>query len=263
MAAFFMRVRMGRMLNRSQLAATLADIDHLITNAESLIVTKGDGDALQQASRVLAELRLRAANYVLGDRSDRHGARLSGSSCKMRRRFVGLLVGLLLLLAPVTANAARSDVIDLADYPMEKVWRCANSSVTPATDANGEPIWRWEIGSGEAFLWLNEDLPVHRDLPRYQRLLYEVNFAQGQINQFWPRTVGLLAPPFDKMFCEWNLFYFTHPHKQWIAYQQVFNDPSWFAHHFSQIPRDIRLDHSTLLGFACLAKGQSCVVELR
>lgn len=181
----------------------------------------------------------------------------------MRRRIVGRMVGLLLLLAPLTANAARSDVIDLADYPMEKVWRCANSRVTPATDANGEHIWRWEIGSGEAFLWLNEDLPIHRDLPHFQRLLYEVNFAQGQINQFWPRTVGLLASPFDKMLCEWNLFYYTHPHKQWITYQQVLNDPSWFAHHFSQIPRDIQLDHSMLLGFACLAKGQSCVVELR
>ena len=159
----------------------------------------------------------------------------------MKQRIVGPMIGLLLLLAPVTANAARSDVIDLADYPMEKVWRSANSRVTTATDANGEHIWRWEIGSGEAFLWLNEELPVHRDLPRFQRLLYEVNFAQGQINQFWPRTVGVLQPPFDKLLCEWNLFYFTHPHKQWIAYQQVLNDPSWFAHHFSQIPPDIRL----------------------
>ena len=52
-----MRGRMGGMLDRCQLADTLADIDRLIATAESLTVAKGDDDTLQRASKVLAELR--------------------------------------------------------------------------------------------------------------------------------------------------------------------------------------------------------------
>ena len=52
-----MRGRMGGMLDRRQLADTLADIDRLIATAEALTVAKGDDDTLQRASKVLAELR--------------------------------------------------------------------------------------------------------------------------------------------------------------------------------------------------------------
>ena len=52
-----MRGRMGGMLDRCQLADTLADIDRLIRTAESLTVAKGDDDTLQRASKALAELR--------------------------------------------------------------------------------------------------------------------------------------------------------------------------------------------------------------
>jgi hypothetical protein len=48
---------MGGMLDRCQLADTLADIDRLIRTAESLTVAKCDDDTLQRASKVLAELR--------------------------------------------------------------------------------------------------------------------------------------------------------------------------------------------------------------
>ena len=52
-----MRGRMGGMLDRCQLADTLADIDRLIATALSLTVAKCDDDTLQRASKVLAELR--------------------------------------------------------------------------------------------------------------------------------------------------------------------------------------------------------------
>src|SRR5206468_3413319 len=131
-------------------------------------------------------------------------------------------------------------------------------------DADGAIVWRWNLSAGgEGFLWLNEALPIHKDLPNFQRLIYDVKFADGQINQFWPRAMGILPPPFEKMFCEWNLFYFTHPHKTWITEQQVLNDPSWSAHWASQIPADVSMDRTRFLAFACLPKSQSCVVELR
>src|SRR5207248_8813788 len=60
-----------------------------------------------------------------------------------------------------------------------------------------------------------------------------------------------------------NLFYFTHPHKTWITYQERFDDPTWFAFSYSQIPQDIKADRTRLMAFSCLAKGSSCVVELR
>src|SRR5207244_2417671 len=67
----------------------------------------------------------------------------------------------------------------------------------------------------------------------------------------------------EKQFCEWNLFYFTHPHKTWMTYQQVLAEPTWFAHYMSQIPDDIKLDRTKLLAFSCLPKGQLCTVEIR
>jgi hypothetical protein len=165
-----------------------------------------------------------------------------------------------------TGTATTAPMVDLSQFPPDAVWRCANSTISSLKDPDGTVMWRWEIKSGgEAFLWLNESLPVHKDLSRFQRLMFDVNFAEGRIDQFWPRTVGLLAPPDDKMFCEWNLFYFTHPHKTWITYQQVLSDPTWFAFPsaFSQPPQDVKMDRAHALGFECLAKGQSCVVELR
>ena len=92
------------------------------------------------------------------------------------------------------------------------------------------------------------------DLPKFQRLIYDVKFADGEINQFWPRAMGILPPPFEKMFCEWNLFYFTHPHKQWISCQQIFDDPTWFAFQsaFTMPPKDVQLDRWHMLGFECL-----------
>jgi hypothetical protein len=48
---------MGGMLDRCQLADTLADIDRLIRTAESLTVAKCDDDTLQRASKVLTDLK--------------------------------------------------------------------------------------------------------------------------------------------------------------------------------------------------------------
>src|SRR4051812_20998540 len=177
---------------------------------------------------------------------------------------VHILAALFAMFAASFEAIAASDQIDLATYPPDSVWRCANSTVSSYKDPDGGTVWRWQIrNGGEAFLWLNEALPVHGQLPSYQRLMYDVKFAEGQINHFWPRAVGVLPPPFEKLFCEWNLYYFTHPHGQWLTTQQVLNEPTWFAHYASQIPDDIQLDRSHTLGFACVPKGQVCVVELR
>ena len=180
----------------------------------------------------------------------------------MNRRLIFILAVLIPALAK-SATTEPAHLIDLSTFPPEKVWRTANSTITSAKNADGKTIWRWQIGAGEGFLWLNEDLPVHAQLQDFQRLNYEVNFADRQIELFWPRTMGVLKPPFDKMFCEWNLYYFSHPHKTWLPTQQILDDPSWFAHWASQIPPEIQLDRTHLLGFACLAKGPGCVVELR
>src|SRR5207247_9722608 len=115
----------------------------------------------------------------------------------------------------------------------------------------------------EAFLWLSESLPVHAKLQEFQRIVYDINFADGQINLIWPRTMGLLPPPDDKLFCEWNLFYYTFPHKTWITYQQVFADPSWNNSSMSGVPDQVKMDRWQMLGFVCLPKTQSCVVELK
>ena len=168
------------------------------------------------------------------------------------------ILGLLL-----TTLARGADVVDLSTLGPDKIWRCANSTITSSKHKTGTTVWTWKIGSGEGFLWINEDSPIHAQLQNFDRLVYDVNFADGQIELFWPRTMGVLKPPLDKMFCEWNLFYFTHPHKTWLTYQQVLDDPSWFAHWASQIPPEIRLDRTHLMGFACLAKGESVTVELR
>src|SRR4051812_22783285 len=176
----------------------------------------------------------------------------------------------LIMLCLASAGAAHGahvdhQAIDLATFPHDSVWRAANSKVSSHKDSDGTIVWRWEVGSGEAFLWLNEELPVHQELPRFRRFVYDVKFAEGRINQLWPRTVGQLAAPYDKVFCEWNHFYFTHPHGTWIAYQQVLDHPNWFAFPsaFSQPPADVKMDRQHMLGFACLPKGESCVVELR
>src|SRR4051794_38726843 len=101
------------------------------------------------------------------------------------------LMAVSLLLVVGAARAASSDSVDLSNFDPATVWRCANSRISSRTE-NGETIWRWEItGGGEAFLWLNDDLPIHAELPSYQRFIYDVNIIEGEIDQLWPRTTGL------------------------------------------------------------------------
>ncbi len=155
-------------------------------------------------------------------------------------------------------------VVDLSQYPADSVWCASNSRVTATKDKDGNTVWRWKIGQGqEAFLWLNEKLPVHADLQQYQRFDYEINFAKGRIDLVWPRTIGVLPAPYDNLYCEWNLFYSTYPRKTWIPYQQVFNDPSWNSSAMGGVPKDVQMDRKHLLEFVCLPKGPGCVVELR
>src|SRR5439155_20227484 len=131
---------------------------------------------------------------------------------QMNKKTSLLAVAFVMTFGAFCRADATPRVLDLSQFPPDTVWRAANSDVTSRKDPDGSVVWRWNINrGGEGFLWLNESLTVHDELPKYQRLVYDVKFAVGEINKFWPRTVGLLPPPFDKMFCEWNLFYFTHP----------------------------------------------------
>lgn len=172
------------------------------------------------------------------------------------------LILALLLLGISTARAASSDSIDLSKFDPATVWRCANSRISSRNE-NGETIWRWEIsGGGEAFLWLSDDLPFHNDLPTYDRFIYDVKIAEGEIDQLWPRTTGLI-PQFPKLSGEWNRFYRTDPTKTWITYQQRFDDPTWNNSAMSAIPENIKLDRTKLVSFVCLPKGDPCVVEFR
>src|SRR4051794_31615518 len=110
-----------------------------------------------------------------------------------RMRHFLMLVSL--LLAASAARAASSDSIDLSQFDPATVWRCANSRISSRVEG-GEAIWRWEInGGGEAFLWLNDELPIHNDLPTYQRFTYDVKISDGEIDQLWPRTTGLMPHP--------------------------------------------------------------------
>jgi len=183
----------------------------------------------------------------------------------MRSVFGVVIAFTAIVFTCATPSHTSPDAVDLASLGPDLVWRCANSTITSRRDDDGTVVWTWQIkGGAEAFLWLNESLPIYKELTTYQRLVYDVNFSEGQIDHFWPRTIGVLAPPLDKMFCEWNLFYFTHPHKTWMTYQQVFDGPTWFAFTQAfQFPPDVQLDRSRLMGFACLPKGQVCTVELR
>jgi hypothetical protein len=167
-----------------------------------------------------------------------------------------------LMIVALASRAAAPDFVDLAQFDPASVWRCANSKITSRQE-NGETVWRWEIsGGGEAFLWLADDLPIHNDVPTYQRFIYDVKVAEGEIDQLWPRTTGLI-PHFPKLSGEWNRFYRTDPTKTWITYQQVFDDPTWNSSAMSAIPETIKLDRTKLLSFVCLPKGESCVVEFR
>src|SRR6266550_2600625 len=96
------------------------------------------------------------------------------------------IVIVLTMIASGQCAQGSSDLVDLSSYPPpDSVWRCANSTISSRKDPDGTIIWRWEIkNGGEAFLWLNESLPIHNDLPSYQRLIYDVNIAEGQINHF-------------------------------------------------------------------------------
>lgn len=158
----------------------------------------------------------------------------------------------------------REDVIRFSDFPPDHVWRAYNSTVRAVRDTKGDVVWRWQISGGqEASLWVNEALPFHARLNQYQRFVFDINFIEGRIELVWPRTVGLMPAPADKLAAEWNLFYFTHPHKVWLTYQQEFDNPSWNSSAMSGIPATVAMDRARLLSFVALPKGESCTIELR
>src|SRR5438128_6289290 len=95
-------------------------------------------------------------------------------------RFVLTACLFVFLMSGSTRAADTNDIIDLASYSPDAVWRCANSTISSRKDADGTTIWSWRIEGGkQAFLWLSEELPVHANLNQYQRLIYDVNFADG------------------------------------------------------------------------------------
>ncbi|MBS3764812.1 MAG: heparinase II/III family protein, partial [Planctomycetes bacterium] len=174
---------------------------------------------------------------------------------------------LLFFVLPMVVLGAKKDFADailFEDYSPENLWRAANSTVDVVNAEGGEVSWRWHIeGGSEAFLWVSEKAPFHDVMPRYDRFIYDIKFSDGRIDRVWPRTRGLMPSPKPDMTGEWNLFHFTHPHGQWITYQQRFDDPSWNGSSASPIPDGVKIDRSRVLSFTCLPKTTSVTVTLR
>lgn len=189
----------------------------------------------------------------------------TGSGAAMRASsIVPLCVSAFSCLAPGAAAApADPEVLPFEASAPDRAWRAHNSRVTVAKDGAGGAVWRWEIpGAQEATLWVDEDAPFHDAMGGYQRFLYEIRFAEGQIDWLFPRAAGLLPPPDHVLPAEWNMFYFTSPHQTWISVQQVFRDPSWNPGSLN-FPEGAVKDRARFLGFTCLPRTSTCAIELR
>ena len=159
---------------------------------------------------------------------------------------------------------AAPDVVRLDEGAAENAWQAHNSTVQAVRDAEGKTVWRWAIADGkEAVLWLNEELPCHKDLASYQRFVFEIRFAEGAIEKVWPSGMGLLPPPREKLGGEWNMFHSTWPHRQWLTAQLLFNDPSWGGNSMSTPVESLKMDPTRSLRLLGKPKGASCVIELR
>lgn len=174
-----------------------------------------------------------------------------------------ILTGLSFLALRAAAAPAIPDAIRFEEAPPDTVWRAHGGRVTAAKDDAGGVVWRWEIAGGqEATLWVSEDAPFHAVLNAYPRFLYEIRFAEGQIDWLFPRAAGLMPPPDDALPAEWNQFYFTTPHQVWIPVQQVMADPSWNPGALKLAEGAVK-DRARFLGFTCLPKTSPCAIELR